>query len=161
MKIVIDGRLYGLENAGLGRYVMNLVDNLARLDRKNSYAILLRRKYFNRLNFSPKWQKVLADYRHYSIAEQFKLPSLIKSLNPDIAHFPHFNVPIFYSGPYVVTIHDILMHKQKGLGATTLSAPAYFFKRLGYKTVFRHAVKGAARIIVPSKFIKEQVGEYY
>ena len=52
MKIVIDARLYGLEHAGPGRYVKNLVDNLANIDSKNDYVILLRKKYFNKLKLN-------------------------------------------------------------------------------------------------------------
>lgn len=161
MKILIDARLYGLENAGLGRYVMNLVDNLLKIDRRNSYTVLLGKKYFNRLNFRPKWNKVLADFTHYGLAEQIKLPRIISELKPDIVHFPHFNVPFFYSGNFVVTIHDILMHKNKGLRATTLPAPEYYFKRLGYKMVFRHAVTKALKIIVPSNFVKKELVRFY
>ena len=82
MKILLDARLYGPENTGLGRYVMNLVENLAKIDRRNSYTILLRKKYFDRLNFPPKWTKVLADFRHYSLNEQFKLPGIISQAKP-------------------------------------------------------------------------------
>ena len=32
MRIGIDARLYGLEHAGLGRYVMQLVENVLKLD---------------------------------------------------------------------------------------------------------------------------------
>ena len=52
MRIVIDARLYGLENAGLGRYTINLVNELQKLDKSNEYFILLRKKYFNQLNFN-------------------------------------------------------------------------------------------------------------
>ena len=127
MKILIDGRLYGLENAGLGRYLINLIDWLGRLDAKNEYVLLLRKKYFEKLNIPHNWKKVLADFPHYSFAEQFKLPALISSEHPDIVHFPHFNVPIFYRGNYVVTIHDMLMHKSMGLAATTLSVSILFY----------------------------------
>ena len=161
MKILFDARLYGPENTGLGRYVMNLVDNLAKIDRRNSYTILLRKKYFDRLNFPAKWKKVLADYRHYSLAEQINLPKTISQTKPNIVHFPHFNVPIFYSGRFVVTIHDILMHRQKGLEATTLNPVSYLIKRLGYKFVFGRAVKAATKVIVPSSFVKKEVADYY
>ena len=161
MKILLDARLYGPENTGLGRYAMNLVDNLAKIDRRNSYTVLLRKEYFDRLNFPPKWNKVLADFRHYSFSEQLSLPRIISQAKPDIVHFPHFNVPIFYSGKFVVTIHDILMHKQKGLEATTLNPISYLIKRLGYKFVFGRAVKAATKVIVPSSFVKKEVSDYY
>ncbi|OGM31246.1 hypothetical protein A2630_04455 [Candidatus Woesebacteria bacterium RIFCSPHIGHO2_01_FULL_44_10] len=161
MKILIDARLYGLENAGLGRYVMNLVRQLQKLDSENKYTVLLRKKYFNSLKFSKNWQKILADYSHYSLAEQTNLPRIIANQSPDLVHFPHFNVPLAFRGKYVVTIHDILMHKQKGKEATTLSLPKYLIKRAGYKMVFTKAVRGATKIIVPSHFVKKEIVDSY
>lgn len=161
MQILIDGRLYGLENAGLGRYVMNLVDGLSGLDRKNAYSILLTKKYFEKLNLPENWKKILADFRHYSVAEQIKLPRIVKEEKPDLTHFPHFNVPVTFSGKFVVTIHDLLMHKNVGLAATTLIPPLYLFKRLGYKTVFKKAVLGSVKIITPSEAVKNEVVDYY
>src|SRR3990167_4546569 len=113
MRILIDARLYGLENAGLGRYLMNLLAELSKLDKENEYTLLLRKKYFNRLKLPANFTAVKADFRHYSVAEQFMLPVLILKLKPDLVHFPHFNIPLFCPAPFVVTIHDILMHKQK------------------------------------------------
>ncbi len=161
MKIVIDARLYGLENAGIGRYVMNLINELQNLDKTNSYTLILRKKYFDQLKLAKRWRKILFDYRHYSLSEQIRLPSILRSENPNLVHFPHFNVPILYKGKFIVTIHDLLMHRQKGREATTLKPLAYYPKRIGYKKVFRHAVTRSARVIVPSKFVKNDLlGEY-
>ena len=161
MKILIDARLYGLENAGLGRYTMNLVQGLIELDKENKYIILLRKKYFNKLRLPDNFQKILVDFRHYSLREQLELPKIIKKQNPDLVHFPHFNVPLFYCGDYVVTIHDIVMHKNWGRQATTLCLPLYLIKRLGYRLVFDLAIKRAKRIIVPSKFVKKELIGFY
>lgn len=161
MRILIDARLYGLENAGLGRYVINLVKELVIVDRKNEYIVLLRKKYFNRLKFPGNWKKVLVDFRHYSLIEQTKLPGIIKKYNPDIVHFPHFNVPIFCGKPFVITIHDVLMHKQKGRETTTLPFYLYSLKRMGYRLIFDTAVRKAAKIIVPSEFVKKELVGYY
>jgi len=161
MKILIDARLYGLEHGGPGRYVINLLKEIGILDKKNEYIILLREKYFNELKFPAHWSKVLANFRHYSLTEQVKLPLLISRLKPDLVHFPHFNVPIAYNGKFVVTIHDIIMHKFKGTDATTLSMPMYFLKRIGYGKVFRKAVFDSEKIIVPSKFVKDELVDYY
>lgn len=161
MRIVIDGRFYGLENAGLGRYTLNLVQELARQDYKNEYLLLLRKKYFNRLKLPTNWTQILADFPHYGLQEQIALPRLIFSLKPDLVHFLHFNVPIFYHGPYVVTIHDLLMHRQKGFAATTLPAANYLVKRLGYKAVFARAIKKAKKVIVPSNAVKKELLNYY
>lgn len=161
MKILIDGRLYGLENAGLGRYVMNLVGELSRLDKKNEYCLLLTKKYFEKLNLPGNWKKILADFRHYSIVEQIRLPRIVKEEKPDLTHFPHFNVPVTFSGKFIVTIHDLLMHKNVGLDATTLIPPLYFVKRLGYKTIFKKAVLDSVKIITPSEAVKKEIVDYY
>lgn len=161
MKILIDARLYGLENAGLGRYLINLVDLLSQIDRKNEYVVLLRRKYFESLSLPVNWKKVLTEIPHYSFAEQIRLPLIIRKEKPDITHFPHFNVPLFFKGKYIITIHDMLMHKSVGLAATTLPAPLYLIKRIGYRIVFDNAVKRSRKIIVPSKTVKDEVlGRY-
>ena len=161
MKILIDARLYGLENAGLGRYLINLIDSLEKIDSKNEYVILLRKKYFNELKLKPNFRKVLVDVRHYSFKEQMILPKIIKRENPDLVHYPHFNVSFFSRKPFVVTIHDLLMHKQKGKEATTLFLPEYYLKRLFYKMIFRFAVKRSKKIIVPSEFVKQEIISYY
>ena len=161
MRIVIDARLYGLENAGLGRYTINLINELQKLDSTNEYYVLLRKKYFNQLNLASNWKKILADINHYSLAEQIRLPKIIKDLKPDLVHFLHFNVPILYKGAFIVTIHDLLMHKQRGKEATTLTPSRYFLKRQGYKYVFGNAVKKAVKVIVPSQSVKDEVCYYY
>ncbi len=160
-KILLDARLYGLENAGLGRYLINLVGELSNLDSKNEYVILLRKKYFDSLKLPDNWKKVLADYQHYSFAEQIMIPGIIKKENPDTTHFPHFNVPVFFGGKFIVTIHDMLMHKSMGLAATTLSAPVYFIKRLGYRFVFDNAIKKSKMILVPSHTVRDELTEEY
>ena len=161
MKILIDARLYGLENAGLGRYALNLIDQLTKIDKENEYVLLLRKKYFDSLKLPKNFKKVLVDFRHYSFREQLILPKLIASEKPDLTHFLHFNVPIWFKGKLVVTIHDLLMHRQKGLEATTLNPAFYYLKRIGYKKVFAEAVKKSSKIIVPSNFVKEDIVKTY
>ena len=161
MKILIDARLYGLENAGLGRYEINLVRELIRLDSSNSYVILLRKKYFYNLSLPANWKKVLADFRHYSLKEQLLLPYLLYREKADLVHFPHFNIPLFYFGNFIVTIHDLIMHHFSRDNTSTLPWYLFWIKRIMYKMVFGKAVKKASKIIVPSKEVKNDVLYYY
>lgn len=161
MRILIDARLYGPEHTGNGRYTMNLVEGLAKLDKKNDYIIFLREKYFKSLVFPNNFKKVLADFKHYTFEEQFKLPFLISKYKPDVVHFPHLNVPLLYFGKYIVTIHDLIMHKFKGGEATTRPFPIYQIWRLGYYVAFAKAVFGAKKIIVPSESVKKDIINYY
>ncbi|QQS38584.1 glycosyltransferase family 4 protein [Candidatus Woesebacteria bacterium] len=153
MKILIDGRMYGLENTGIGRYVINLVNNIKTLDNKNTYYILLKTRYFNELNLPNNWKKIETNINHYSLKEQVMLPKIIKQIKPTLVHFPHINVPVLYKGKYVVTVHDMtqLSFDNK---ATTLPMPLYIIKHLALKIVFSK-VKRADALITPSNFVKD------
>ncbi|MFC1625535.1 glycosyltransferase [Patescibacteria group bacterium] len=161
MIILIDARLYGPEHTGNGRYTMNLISELTKLDKKNKYLLLLRKKYYKKLKLPPNWTKILADFKHYSLTEQIKLPFIINKSKPDLVHFPHFNIPIFYFGKYIVTIHDMTMHKFRGKDATTRKLPLYQLWRLGYYLSFAKAVYGSKRIIVPSEAVKQEILSFY
>lgn len=161
MRILIDGRFWGLENAGLGRYTINLISSLGRADKQNRYGLLLRKKYFNQLTLPKNWLKILADFRHYTFTEQIKLPVIISSFSSDLVHFPHFNIPLFFKGNFIVTIHDMLWHKQKGFAVTTLPPHIYAAKYVGYKLVFSKAIYASKKIIVPSQSVKKDLLEYY
>ena len=161
MRIVIDARLYGLEHAGPGRYVKNLIDSLNKIDKINVYFILLRKSYFGKVNLGKNFNQVIADYKHYTFAEQLKLPFLMAKLKPDLVHFPFFNTPVFYFGKFVVTVHDLTMHTFKGGAATTRSYLKNLIWRVGYRIAFANAVFRAKKIIVPSDFVKEDIKRCY
>lgn len=156
MKVLIDARLYGLENAGLGRYTVELVKQLSINHNEFNYVIFLRKKYFNKLKLPSNWKKVCVDIRHYSFSEQFLLPLLLYKENPDLVHFVHFNVPFFYFGKFVVTIHDLLMHNFS-IQSTTLPPLLYFIKRVGYHVTFRKAIRSSSIIITPSLAVKREI----
>lgn len=161
MKILIDARFYGLENTGLGRYTINLLENLQEIDKSNEYFILLRSKYYKSLNFNKNFKKVLADFGHYSFSEQIIIPFFWSKYRPDISHFLHFNTPLLYPGKFIATLHDLLMHRQKGKDATTLSYPIYLIKRLAYHLAFLNSVIRSNKIIVPSEFVKKDLLSHY
>jgi len=162
MKIVIDARMYGLENAGIGRYLVNLIDQIEKIDKKNDYFILLKKKYFKSLRFdNKKFKKILAHYPHYSFKEQIFLPITLFKLKPDLVHFPHFNVPIFWFGKYVVTIHDLIKHQSRGVATTTRFSLFYWLKYMVYLAVVWLVVKRAFKILTPSHFWQEELVKRY
>ena len=154
MRIGIDARFYGVQ-AGIGRYIRNLVFHLQKIDKVNNYYLFLRRQDYESLTFNKNFNKVLADYLWYGISEQVKMPRLLKKYNLDLVHFPHFNVPIFYYGKFVVTIHDLTHQYFQMSRATSKSALTYQLKQLGYKSVFKKAVNGSSKIITPSNYVKQ------
>jgi len=153
MKIGIDARFFN--ESGVGRYLRNLVKSLQVLDMRNQYFILLLKKDYDEFKETKNFKKILADFRWYGFAEQFNLPKLLKQLNLSLVHFPHFNVPIFYTGKFVVTIHD-LIHQHRNMGrASTLDPFRSKLKQIGYRKVFKVATNKSKRILVPSRSVQE------
>ena len=129
MKILIDARLYGTKHAGLGRYTQELIKNLEVADKQNQYVILLQQQNYDEYQpQNPNFKKYRADFRAYGLFEQILLPFLIYSHKPDLVHFTHFNVPLFFFGRYVVTIHDLIISHYPSSRATTLHPLVYQFK---------------------------------
>lgn len=156
MKIVIDARM--CNESGIGRYIRNLISNLQIIDDKNEYFILHLQ---NNLKYRGNFHKINANFKWYGLTEQIKLPGLLKSIKPDLVHFPHFNVPLLYRGKFVVTIHDLIHQHFSMQRATSHGLLIYKLKQLGYKQVFKNALKNSQKILVPSNFVKGQLMENY
>jgi glycosyltransferase involved in cell wall biosynthesis len=157
MKIGIDARMMGT-GFGIGRYITQLVHNLEKLDRKNEYVVFLTKKNWNDYNPTrANFKKVLADLRWYTCKEQVFMPRIISKEHVDLMHFPHFNVPIFYRKPFVVTIHDLIMFHHPRPEATTHGRIVFKIKDIAHRFVVRHAVKKAKHIIVTTEFTKGDV----
>lgn len=139
---------------GIGRYTFELVKNLQAMSPQLPHEFVL---FFNEPEFTtftptaPNFKKVLAATPHYSLAEQTKFLKILNRERLDLMHFTHFNAPIKYEKPFIVTIHDLthtLFPGRKMQG---------FAYRLAYKAVVRSAVKKAKRIIAVSQNTKEDL----
>ncbi len=156
MKIGIDARLYGLEHAGIGRYVMNLVDRLIQ-DSSHQWVLFLSPHYVPKFSHLPNVTVIPTTIRHYSLHEQITFLRQLNHEKLDLLHVPHFNVPLLYKRPSVVTIHDILWHQIRGGSVTTLPPLLYYAKYAGYLLTMRHAVMAAKTIFVPSNHVRDDI----
>jgi glycosyltransferase involved in cell wall biosynthesis len=162
MRIGIDARFFGPAGKGLGRYTQKLITYLEKIDKQNEYFILLRKNNWD--DYQPasrNFQKVLADYRWYTLAEQLGLPPRIARLKLDIMHFTHFNVPWLFRGKFIVTIHDLILTKFPTARATTLGPMWYKIKHAAYQMVIRRAVHKADKIIAVSHFTKQDIINHF
>ena len=153
MRIGIDARFYGRANKGLGRYTEQLLDHLQEIDDRNEYLVFLREENFS--SFRPRrrnFRKIKADFPWYSWSEQIGFCRLLRRENPDLVHFPHFNVPLFYRRPFVVTIHDLILLRFPTRRAGTRGAVVYYLKYLAYRLVIASAVYRAKEILAVSRF---------
>lgn len=178
MRIAIDARFWGAKDTGLGIYTKNLVEVLLRLDKENEYVLFRKTPGFvlqgrttaGRQNPKLKIQnseekikvKIIdVDIRAYTMKEQILLPWILYKEKIDLVHFTSFNIPLLYSRPFVVTIHDLTMQKYRGTETTTRSPLAYWPKYWISKVVTWWAVKRSKYILVPSKTVKKELLKFY
>jgi len=147
------------QQSGIGRYIRNLITHLQILDKENEYFILHCKEDFNSLKYQNNFHKILADFPWYGVKEQIRLPQMLDSVKPNLVHFPHFNVPFFYNGKFVVTIHDLIHQHFSMERATTHGPIIYKIKQAGYKIVLKNALSKSSKILVPSNFVKGQLTE--
>lgn len=144
MKVAIDARMYNM--SGIGTYIQNLIKN-------DCYDIALGKK--EELESTKIKQIIEFDSGIYGIKEQLKFPyKELKKLKPDILHVPHYNVPIFYKGEMIVTIHDLThLVYSEFLGSK--------LKKLYAKIMMKIAVKKAKLILTVSENTKKDLIKYF
>jgi len=154
MKIGIDARIYGAGFTGIGRYVHELISNLLEIDDKNEYVLFMNSPRYEEFNVpNGRVKKVLVNARHYSFAEQLRFWWMLRKENVDLMHFTHFNAPILYKRPSVVTIHDLTLHFYPGKKMTSLH------RRLAYQLVMKSVTGHAAQVIAVSENTKKDLVE--
>lgn len=141
MKIAVDARMINM--SGIGTYIQNLMRN-------NCYDIALGRK--NEIEkVNNKINIIEFDSPIYGIKEQLKFPyKKLKKEKPDVLHVPHYNIPIFYRGKMVVTIHDL----------THLIYPEFLPNKFAYfyaKFMIWLALKKANKVITVSQNTKNDI----
>src|SRR5579859_3894082 len=156
MRIGIDARLWN--ETGVGRYIRNLVNNLAEIDKNNEYIIFLRNKeYKTVLTPGNNFRKRLADMHWHSIDEQTSFLNILYKEELDLVHFPYFSFPMFYARPFVITIHDLILFHYPTGKASNLPKPFYDIKLFAYKRLMHHAAVHAKKIIAVSNATKQEI----
>ncbi len=160
MKIGIDARL--IDETGVGRYIRNLVGELAKQDTINEYVIFLPPRSFSRFVLpNIRWSKVRVQVHWHTVSEQIIMPRVFAAAHVDIVHIPYHNPPILYGGRMVITIHDLtILHFSTGK-ATTLPLPLYYLKRLGYWLELWIALWRASHVIAVSEVTKQEIIDHF
>lgn len=153
MTVAIDCR-FAAGRTGLGRYTREIARHLLMIDDGIDYILLVRSKEESWIpKASEKFRVMEADVPHYSIAEHTKLPAILRASKADLLFSPHFNVPISCPVPFVVTIHDLILHRFPNRSS--------WHRRAAYRLLMRHAVKRAAHAIAISEFVKSEIASFY
>lgn len=156
MKIGIDARMYGKEQTGIGLYIKNLIENIAKIDAKNQYVLFLRKEHFNSVDIPAKnFKKILADSKWYSFSEQTKFLFQLLKENLDVVHFPSFNAPVFYFKKRITTIHDLTPKYFPGHKMDSL------LRKAAFSLVLKRSVFASEKIIAVSNYTKDEILKHY
>jgi len=157
MKIGIDARMLGY--SGIGRYIKNLIQKVLQIDQENEYLIFIQKgqkgNQQSTIHQQEKVKIIEVDAPIYSIKEQYNFLKTTAREKLDVMHFTHFNVPLLYHGPFVVTIHDLTPLYFPGKKRNS------FLQRFAYQLILKKALKGAQRIIAVSKFTKQDIIKHF
>lgn len=161
MRIGIDARL--LTQTGVGVYTYNLLNYLQDIVPSDwETYVYLRREDWDIFDFkNPKIVKRRADFRWHTFAEQVGFYSLLQKDKLDLMHFTYFSYPVFYTRPFVSTIHDLTPVLFKTGKASTKGLIEYYPKYFAMKRVIASAVKRAKAIITPTNTVKSQLEDMY
>jgi len=149
MRIAVDVRM--IHSSGIGRVIENILTRIIVLRPEWEFYLLGCPEELLQFPFSREnnVQIIHCESPIYSVSEQVELMRRIPS---DLDWFwsPHYNVPVFYSGRLLVTIHDVFH----------LAMPAFvkgIHRRLYAKGMFSFAVSKAAKIICVSQFTAKEL----
>lgn len=144
-RIVVDARMINM--SGIGIFIKNNIKAGLYTDALgNSGEIHAVNADLNVIEYNEKI---------YGLKEQLRFPyKALRQIKPDVLHVPHYNVPIFYRGKMVVTIHDL----------THLVYPEFLPNKLAYwyaRIMFGIAIKKAYKIMTVSESTKKDILKYY
>jgi glycosyltransferase involved in cell wall biosynthesis len=155
MKIGIDARMLGY--SGIGRYAENLIREILQIDKKNQYVVFVQKdkegfkKFINPKSKTLNLKVIEVDAPIYSFKEQSNFLKAVNREKLDVMHFTHFNRPIFYNRPSVVTIHDLTPIYFPGKKRKSL------VEQSAYRLVLKTALKKSSKIIAVSNFTKKDI----
>jgi len=153
MRVAIDIRRAG--DFGIGTYLRNIVNELARLDRGTRYLLIGRRRHLEEFDALPENFDLLeypADPGTFRT--HFHLPFVLQRRNIDILHMPWFYAPALVPCRLVITVHDLtdVLSPPAG-GSPVVQTGRLFFAR--------RALSRAERILAVSHASKRELARVF
>lgn len=143
-QVVIDARWL---RTGIGRYILNLLQELKQNLPHTLLTCITTSAHVQTV--APLCDQVIEmNCGIYSVMEQARLPLVARRAAVFCA--PHYNIPVFRTGPLLVTIHDL----------THLIFPAYRNRlrtRLYAELMLRLACARAAHVVTPSRYTRQML----
>ncbi len=107
MRIGIDARLVYYSQAGIGQYILNLTEWLAKIDGDNEYVLLQSRKDNTTIIEQTNFRRISLWTPSHHRLEQRALLAEIAHLGLNLLHSPDFIPPFRANFRTVITVHDL------------------------------------------------------
>jgi glycosyltransferase involved in cell wall biosynthesis len=106
MRVAIDIRRAG--DYGLGTYIRNIVNQLARINDDSRYLLIGERHHLAEFDSLPSNFELL-EYAHQpgTFSTHLHLPWLLRKRRVDILHMPWFYAPAIVPSRLLITVHDL------------------------------------------------------
>ncbi len=160
MRIGIDARAIYKNLDGIGRYSLNLIRAIAKIDRQNEYIIFRNNHFDETIVNSPNFREVRVGFPALSLRTGFYLGHLVKKEKVDVFHSLFFVAPLFGIDNVVVTVHDLM----------ALRFPGFFSGRnflvskyacLFHKYMVPKTIAHARKLIAVSKSTKSDLEQCF
>jgi len=153
LRIGFDARLLGA--LGIGRYISGLLPELAEL-LSDRLVVVARHQdvAIVRALMGGRGDLIISDARPYRLAEQLTLPWKLARARLGLVHFPHYNLPLAFSGRFVTTIHDLFSYRFPEIHSGPIP-------RAANHLLIANAVRRARTIITPSKATAADVAAHF
>src|SRR6202790_4164138 len=126
MRVAIDIRRAG--DYGLGTYIRNIVNQLARIDDNSRYLLIGERRHLAEFDSLPNNFELL-EYAHQpgTFSTHLHLPWLLRKRRVDILHMPWFYAPAIVPCRLLITVHDLSDVLAPPVGASPQVQPGRLF----------------------------------
>ncbi len=154
MRIAIDVR--HARDYGIGTYIRNMVQSLARIDQEHRYILAGRKEDLREFGeLPPNFRRAVFPRSDSGFLNQISFPLFLHRLKPDLCHVPLNAAPLLMPKPYIVTIHDM----SSLLFPDVQQAEATSFRHQYRLFRFRRSLLRAQHIIAVSKSTQRDVEE--
>jgi len=159
MKILIDATGIINKTDGVGQYSLQLLREMANIDNKNEYVILLQKKLNKKhlifdLASMPNFSLIKVNIPSVGPKKQIGFPLILKSqhIHCDLLHSLNSELPLLHNIKSVVTIHDLKYIKYPQLLKSPLNIKSTYLKY-----IFKQGARKATKIIAISESTKKDI----
>jgi glycosyltransferase involved in cell wall biosynthesis len=153
MKVAIDIRRAG--DYGIGTYLRNIVNQLARQDPENQYLLIGQKRHLEEFSALPENFRLFEfSAAPGTLRTHIQLPILLDREGVDLLHLPWFYAPALHTCRTVITVHDLT----DVLQAPRHASPVVQAGRLYFA---RRALARASRILAVSHASKRELARTF